>query len=117
MQGLIEVRVVLGGSPSALPPSVRIRLGFNGAPLGPASTVPVNGSVATLANVPVPDFKLWTLRQGNLFTLTVEEEASGDTMTIRSGLRVLGIDAGTARITINGEIVKVLRAAPCQSHI
>lgn len=28
-------------------------------------------------------------------------------MTIRSGLRVLGIDKEAARVTINGEVVKV----------
>ena len=72
-QGLIEVRVVLGGPNASLPADVQLRLGFNGGAPGPATSVPVVAGTAVLAAVPVPDFKLWTIGQGNLFTLTVSD--------------------------------------------
>ena len=50
---------------------MQLRLGFNGATPGTATSVSVVAGVATLPDVAVPDFKLWSLRQGNLFTLTV----------------------------------------------
>lgn len=72
-QGLIEVRVVLGGPSASLPTDVQLRLRFNGAAPGPATSVPVVNGTAVLAAVPVPGFKLWTIGQGNLFTLTVRD--------------------------------------------
>ena len=103
--GLITVRVAFGGTP---PASASLTLAFNGGPTGPSTNAPLVDGVATLAGVTVPDAKPWTLGQGNLFTLTVAEAATGDAFTTRSGLRVLGIAPGPpARLTINGEVVKL----------
>ncbi len=104
-KGLITVRVAFGGAP---PASASLSLAFNGGVPGPATNAPVVGGVATLAGVAVPNAQPWRLGQGNLFTLTIVEAASGDAFTTRSGLRVLGVAPGPpARLTINGETVKL----------
>ena len=105
-KGLITVRVAFGGAP---PASASLALAFNGGAPGPASNAPVVGGVATLQGVAVPNAQPWRLGQGNLFTLTVAEAATGDAFTTRSGLRLLGVAPGppAARITINGEVVKL----------
>jgi beta-galactosidase/beta-glucuronidase len=106
--GLITVRVAFGGAP---PASASLTLAFNGGAPGPATNAPVVGGVATLAGVAVPNAQPWRLGEGNLFTLTVAEAASGDAFTTRSGLRALGVAPGApgsaARLTINGEVVKL----------
>ena len=108
--GLISLRVAFAAvQGSSLPATVSLTLSFNGAPA--SSPYPLRLSsegVATLANVTVPDAKPWTLGQGNLYTLTVTDTASRDALTTRSGLRVLGVtSAPPARLTINGEVVKL----------
>ena len=104
-QGLITVRVVFGGAP---PATASLALSFNGGASSPPANAPVVGGVATLAGVAVPNAQPWRLGQGNLFTLTVAETGAGDAFTVRSGLRVLGVAPGPpARLTINGEIVKL----------
>jgi len=105
--GLIDVRVVLSGS--QLPASLSLSLAFNGGPAGQPSTAPVSAEgIAVLQGVAVPDAKPWALGQGNLFTLTVTDSASGDALTVRSGLRTIGVAPGPpARLTINGKVVKL----------
>jgi len=104
-KGLITVRVVFGGAP---PATASLALSFNGGASSPPANAPVVGGVATLAGVAVPNAQPWRLGQGNLFTLTVAETGAGDAFTVRSGLRVLGVAPGPpARLTINGEIVKL----------
>lgn len=106
--GLINVRVVLGGN---APAQVELFLAFNGGAPGAQRVAPVVQGVATLAGVAVPaGTKPWALGQGNLFTLTVADAHTGDALTVRSGLRVLGTAPGAgggARLTINGEVVKL----------
>jgi beta-glucuronidase len=108
--GTIDVTVVLGGDVSALGGSVSLTLAFDGNS-GKGQLVALTNATAVIKDIPVPNFKLWTLGQGNLFTLQVTEGASGDSVLVRSGLRVLGTASGpggNARITINGEIVKLV---------
>ena len=66
---------------------------------------PTRSHMATLSRVAVPDAKPWALRAANLYTLTVTDTATGDALTVRSGLRVLGSN-GT-RLTVNGAEVKL----------
>lgn len=105
--GLIDVRVVLTSASGALPATASLTLAFNGAPAGAARIVPVVGGVATLRSVAVPDAQPWSLGHGNLFTLTVNETSARDAITVRSGLRVLGVSGSPARLTINGEVAKL----------
>ena len=60
-----------------MPQNVGLTLAFNGGPSAPAVNVPVVNGTAVISNVVVPNFKLWTLRAGNLFTLTVSESICG----------------------------------------
>ena len=76
-----------------------------------SSAVKQGESSAILTNVGVPNVKLWSLDTPNLHTLLVEYVDSEygntyDSIEIRFGLRVLGIDPNSTRITLNGEIVK-----------
>ena len=104
--GLITVRVVLAGAP---PPAVTLSLAFGGGAAAPQPPAPVVGGVATLRGVAVPNARPWALGQGNLFTLTVAEAASGDAVTTRSGLRLLSVAPGPpARLAINGAPAKLL---------
>jgi len=59
-----------------------------------------------LPDVAEHNFKLWTVGQGNLYTVQVTDTGSGDALTIRSGLRSLS--ASNGRLQINGETVKLL---------
>jgi hypothetical protein len=94
---------------------------------------PLVGDTAIIPNVAVPNFKLWTVGQGNLYTVTVVEGALNDSIMvrdaaaaltgspprpchlppphrpppvaqIRSGVRVVGVDPATSRLTINGQV-------------
>jgi beta-glucuronidase len=108
-RGLIDIRVAVGGDPST--PSVHLAFAFNGGALGNASEYAVVGGVAVIPSIAVPGFALWTPGADNtraLFTLTVQDRASQDTVTVRSAVRQVGIDAASARITINGASPKLL---------
>ena len=107
--GTINVRVALAlRGAAALPASVSLSLAFNGgAPSAPAPYAVAADGTATVLGVAVPDAKPWALGQGNLYTLTVADAASGDALTTRSGLRVLGTTGARARLTINGQVVKL----------
>ena len=103
--GMIDVRVFVSGT---APSTITLALAFNGAPAGQPVAVPVTNGFAFMHNVTVPGGKPWTLGQGNLYTLTVTDQTTNDALTVRSGLRVVGIAPGPpARLTINGEIVKL----------
>lgn len=109
VKGLIELRVAFGGSTTDT--SAHLSISINGGSFGAFTAYPIVNSTCIIPNVAVPNFKLWTLGQDNtqnLFTVAVQDSQSKDTLMVRSGLRVLGIDQPTARITINGEIVKLL---------
>eukprot|EP00051_Salpingoeca_urceolata_P003028 m.54651 g.54651 ORF g.54651 m.54651 type:complete len:630 (-) comp12473_c0_seq1:165-2054(-) len=108
-KGKINVDVVLGGDTSLS--SVNLRYAFDG---GEAATkaVDVADGVAHLGSLVVPNAKPWTMATPNLHTLAVSisssnENDAADTVVVRFGLRVLGVDKATARLTINDEIVKL----------
>ena len=108
-RGLIDIRVAMGGGADTS--SVHLAFAFNGAALGNATTYAVVGGVAVIPSVAVPGYKLWTPGADNrdaLFTLTVQDSASKDTLTVRSAVRQVGVDAASARITINGAALKLL---------
>jgi beta-glucuronidase len=102
--GLIDVRVAFAG---ALPASVTLSLAFNGGAASAGVPAALEGGIATLRGIAVPNALPWTLGAGNLFTLTVADAASGDALTTRSGLRILGTSGTPARLTINGAVVKL----------
>lgn len=106
-RGIIDIRVVFGGDWSTVP-SVHLAYAFNGAALGLPVEYPIVNGTVIISGVPVPDFKPWTLGQGNLYTLQVTETALQDSITVRSGVRVLGVDPATSRLTINGQKVNLV---------
>ena len=76
-----------------------------------SSNVKKGQQSAILTDVGVPNVKLWSLDEPNLHTVLVEYvndqySNSYDAIEIRFGLRILGVDAESSRITLNGEIVK-----------
>jgi len=56
--------------------------------------------------VPVPDAKPWSPDAPHLHTLTVS--MGGQSVTERFGLRRFGVDKATARLTLNGEVAKLV---------
>jgi beta-glucuronidase len=111
LRRLMDVRVVLGGNLTAAGGSVHLAFGLNGGPLSaPAEYAVVNGT-AIIPDVAIPaNASLWFPGRNNsgaLFTLTVSEAVTQDAITTRTGLRVVGVDDATGRITINGAIVNL----------
>lgn len=90
-RGLIDIRVVFGGNYSSST-SMHLGYAFNGAPVTSSAPIPLVQGVAIIPQVAVPGVKLWTVGQGNLYTLQVTDTYLNDSVTVRSGLRVLGID-------------------------
>jgi beta-glucuronidase len=118
-RGLLDVRVVLGAGlcpgGSALPPTVHLAVAFHGAAPDPASAkeYAVVDGVAVIPSVAVPaPWAPWTLGAGagnaSLVVVRVLETASGDSMSVRTGVREVAVDAASARITLNGQRVKLL---------
>lgn len=73
--------------------------------------VAMNGTTAeegtlTLRNVQVPNARPWTPAAPHLHTVTVN--VAGGLLTERFGLRRFGVDAKTARLTINGKVTKLV---------
>ena len=87
---------------------VTVTFDFNGAGAGKPITLSVNHSVAVASNVAVPGFKLWTVGQGNLFTLQVTDTTTNDALLVRSGIRIVSTNTTSGRLLINGEPVKLL---------
>lgn len=111
--GTVDVRVWLLGDTSALS-GVPLSLAFNGAALPPATSVPwaagCNRSCVLVTSVPLPAGTLpWALGAGNLFTLDAGLGAPlpPDVVRVRSGARVIGVDAATGRLTLNGNVVSL----------
>lgn len=85
--------------------------GNNNTIFNVSSDVKKDEQYAILTNIGVPSVKLWSLQTPNLHTLLVEYvdnqyKNAYDSIEIRFGLRVLGIDPKSTRITLNGEIIK-----------
>ena len=60
----------------------------------------------TLSKLAVPSPKLWSPTEPNLHTVTVT--LNGGSVTERFGLRSFGTDKQTSRLTINGEVTKLV---------
>eukprot|EP00045_Choanoeca_perplexa_P016700 m.229236 g.229236 ORF g.229236 m.229236 type:complete len:619 (-) comp17334_c0_seq13:95-1951(-) len=100
--GNIKVNVVLGGQSGAS--TVDVKLQFDDGDVT-SHTLSVKDNVATLETIQVPNYKLWSIAEPNLHTLTVSEADGPDAIQVRFGLRVLGVEGG--RLTINGDTVKL----------
>lgn len=111
-RGLVDVRVTLGGDVGAITSGVvHLSYAFNGGAMGAAVACALVNGTAVIPSVAVPGFKLWTPGADNtdaLFTLSVLETASKDVVTVRSGVRQVAVDAASARVTVNGQVVKML---------
>lgn len=72
-----------------------------------------------ISSLQVPSAKPWTIDTPNLHQLHVALMVGGkavDVIVVRFGLRVIGVDKATARITINDKIVKLVWAAFSPAH-
>ena len=77
----------------------------------------INGTISStsqwlqLTNIAVPNYKLWSIESPNLHTMELEWVNSSndqiDTIEVRFGIREVGIDPDTYRITLNKEIIKL----------
>lgn len=107
LSGIINVNVVLGGQ--AYPDSINISLAFDSDDSGAYFVAPVVNGTASLTNVAVPNPTVWSMASPNLHTLTVTLSNGGvlDAITVRFGIRTIGVDQATSRFTMNGEIVKL----------
>lgn len=119
VRGILNLRVVMHAGlcpPSQLPATVHLAVGFHGASPGQPQEYPVVDGAAVISSLQVPQpWAPWTVagpngsgRNASLVQITVLEGASGDTVSVRTGIRVVAIDRSRARITINGEVVKLL---------
>lgn len=84
---------------------VKFSLAFDGGAAEQKTGVAKDGQLK-LSGVPVPMAKAWSPSSPNLHTLTVG--MSDGTVTERFGLRTFGVDKDTARLTINGKILKLV---------
>ncbi|EGD74550.1 hypothetical protein PTSG_05914 [Salpingoeca rosetta] len=105
LHGDIKVRVVLGGDTSVS--AVNLNLTFDGTSTKAFSQVPVTNGVAVLANVSVPNAKLWSPASPHLHTLTVAINNRADAVQVRFGVRLVTVGSD-ARVHINGERIKLL---------
>ena len=108
----VNIRVVLLTAPTVSSPAlgegarVNVTLAFDGGPpRAYAATVGADGALA-LDGVAVPGAHPWSTRSPHLHTVTVT--IAGGAVTERFGLRTFGVDAATARFTLNNETVKLV---------
>ena len=79
---------------------------FDNGPPRSFSAETVEHGVVELGVVPVPNPRVWSIGDAQLHTITIDVD--GATVTERFGLRQFGVDKATSRITVNGEIVKLV---------
>jgi len=63
--------------------------------------------VVELGVVQVPNPRVWSIGDPQLHTITIDMD-HGAKLTERFGLRQFGVDKTTSRITVNGEIIKLV---------
>jgi beta-galactosidase/beta-glucuronidase len=103
--GSVDITLKLSSAADA-GKTVSFTLAFDGgAAESHQGTVTQDGEVV-LKGVAVPNPTLWSTDSPNLHTLTVEFR--GGSITERFGLRSFGVDKETARLTINGKIIKLV---------
>ena len=85
--------------------AVSFSLAFDTGPATPMTGFAKDGELK-LTKVAVPSPKLWSPGDPNLHTLTVT--LNGGSVTERFGLRSFGTDKETARLSINGEVTKLV---------
>jgi beta-glucuronidase len=98
----IDMTLVLS-SPEDGP--VDVTVAFDGGKATAMKAVAAKGE-ATLKKIPVPSPKLWSPDEPNLHTVTVTYK--GGSVTERFGLRSFGVEKESARITVNGKVVKLV---------
>lgn len=70
------------------------------------ATTDAKPGIVELGVVHVPNPRVWSIRDAQLHTITID--VNGATVTERFGLREFGVDKATSRITVNGDIVKLV---------
>jgi len=63
--------------------------------------------IVELGVVQVPNPRVWSIGDAQLHTVTIDMDY-GARVTERFGLRQFGVDKATSRITVNGEVVKLV---------
>lgn len=85
--------------------AITFSVAFDGGAASEHSGTVVKGKVL-LTSVPVPDAKPWSPDSPHLHTVTVS--VGGGSVTERFGLRRFGVEGGSARLTINGKVTKLV---------
>jgi len=84
---------------------VEFTLAFDGGAPTASKGTAVHGEVV-IKGVAVPNAKLWSPASPSLHTVTVTYK--GGSVTERFGLRAFGVDKHSARLSINGEVTKLV---------
>lgn len=103
-KGVIDVRILLSDPNYAgnFHFTMAVDQGAASARSGMAS-----GGVVLVANLTVPDPKLWDVDSPNLHTITVNQATSATGITERFGLRTFDVDPSTYRVRLNGRVLKL----------
>jgi beta-galactosidase/beta-glucuronidase len=99
----VDITLVL--SDSELSGPVHFSLAFDGGSPAPMHGTAAKGQVS-LKGVAVPNPKPWSPDAPNLHTVSVTYQ--GGVVTERFGLRSWGVEKESARITINGQVTKLV---------
>ena len=99
----VNVSVVL--TDRAYSGDLTVTLAFNGGASQTYTGEAVNGTLS-LGAVDVPSPRTWSTTDPQLHT--VEVGLNGATVTERFGLRQVGVDAATSRLTLNGKVIKLV---------
>ena len=85
---------------------VDVTLAFDGGAAGAVQQAKAAAGVARIAGVAVPGAMPWSHASPHLHVLAVS--TGGGTVSERFGLREFGVEAGSARLTINGAVTKLV---------
>jgi beta-glucuronidase len=86
--------------------SVDFTMAFDDGAAMSSKGISMDGGKVQVKGVKVPNPTLWSPATPNLHTVTVT--FNGGSVTERFGLRTFGVDKDTARLTINGDVVKLV---------
>ncbi|HVC45670.1 MAG TPA: beta-galactosidase GalA [Terracidiphilus sp.] len=84
----------------------------------PAQSVPVDGEVEFTAEAKLPDVKLWSVDEPNLYTAIVKVESGGtarDAERVKFGVRTATFDANKG-FSLNGKSLKIQGTCNHQDH-
>lgn len=115
VNGLVDVNIVLAAvDEGPLPDSVSVALKWDDGETLPSLAASVNATTgfASLIGLKVPAAQQWSPSSPALHVLTafvggVRKDEILDAVSVRFGLRTLGIDPTTGRLALNGGILKL----------